>query len=51
MPGVSTPFGASGDVSKKEKAAAGLPQSKTFSRMILPGMGRRKGRTSVAKMS
>jgi hypothetical protein len=36
---------------RKEKAAAGLPHSKAFSRIILPGMGRCKGRTSVAKMS
>jgi hypothetical protein len=50
MPDVTSPLGTSGDVNAEEKAVAGLPQSKTFSKMILPGMGR-KGRTSVAKMS
>jgi hypothetical protein len=34
-----------------EKVAAGLPQSKTLSRVILPGMSLGKGRTSMAKMS
>jgi hypothetical protein len=51
MPDVTSPLGTSGDVTPEEGAVAGLPQSKTFSKIILPGMDRRKGRTSVAKMS
>jgi hypothetical protein len=51
MPDVRTPFGRRGKATSRKKAAAGLPHSKAFSRMILPGMSRRKGRTSVAKMS